>query len=267
MWTIYLSPMRANLSCPPPNSIFSLRYDDCYLEEEIAAGKKELEFLAVLRLIEQDAGSAKARAAFAAVARSTGLSVSYTAGLASLVGRGCNKLIGRKIYEDLAGHHAALLRELQRWCSPTQYEVPPLLAMTLERSRRRSDILPAAIELREDYGGLRRALRDLENDLNPEAPLEQKVRAVQQIEIARRQILSRGVSAPEKPIMIRTWDVVRDGVSWKTAIGIADRVIKAAERRIWVGGLRHFARLERVAASIEQQSKKVDELFGSVRKG
>lgn len=176
-----------------------------------------------------------------------------------------NSAFTRRAYSEIASAHRELANKLQSWTTMNSVEVPPLLGILLSRCKSRSSLIPQLIAMRTEFSDLRVSLRDTQKSFDTAASLTGQMRAVERIEMIRRDLLAKATKSTTTSIVQRTWSVVKKGSISGSLMQLADLTLELGRERRLLGGLRRFVDIERLAMSNELPLSSVTRLFGTIQ--
>jgi hypothetical protein len=170
----------------------------------------------------------------------------------------------RRAYEDVSSLHQQLYEDLATWASPRPVPMPPLLSLLLSQSKRRDDLLKNLVDLRHRYADLRKALRQIDEDLSSGRSLKSQLRAVRRLETLRTKVMEKASTNASTTLIRRTWSVVKKGSVLAAMAELADVLLEWGDDRRVLGGLRRFIDIERQAMEAEFSGASLSRLFGEV---
>ena len=89
--------------------------------------------------------------------------------------------VHQEVFQVLARAFKATVEQVYEDCQPTALPVPPLTSLFLDKLRTQKDASACIMEIREEFRGLREALRNLQSELRGSASIRQRLDAKRQL--------------------------------------------------------------------------------------
>lgn len=169
----------------------------------------------------------------------------------------------REFYAALAQRFHLKIERVYAHIGLKVSHIPPLMALLLDRSHNREDIPERILDLRSEFGELRKIGAKYEAEIRNADRLGDKLDAIDELELRRDQLLERmGTLGQHTRLIHRAWEVVKSGKLLKIVTTAVDQMISTFEERQVESQLGCYLNLWEALRNLREYEGLVEKTFG-----